>query len=288
MCNDLKSDMDAFATQIEKIHDPDQVKQRLRRLLANVDEAIPSLHLSLRSIENKTGTTAVSPAKLVQASNILRESTTTVFPIKLYSLFAANQRAASADAFSWKEEFHKAQLVVKNNNTKEKRDYRLYILEDTDDGLYHEEDEDKQELTVHVNQIERMYYTQSGQLLNIEDSKTPVLVLKVAKKPKEKIIEEHVVQVKESAPEIIQEELQESDWYAMGLWSTEDEENEDDSSESEKEVKSTKSSSSDVSSEDLNMNLLLLESIIKLALLETTEQMNHLYASDELINLYMK
>lgn len=288
MCNDLKSDMDAFASQVGKIQDPDQIKLRLGRLLANVDEAIPSLHLSLRSIENKTGAVAVSPGKLIQASSILR-GTDSVFRIRLYSLFTANQRAASVDAFTWKEEFHKAELVIKNDNTKEKRDYHLHIVEDTDDGLYHEEGEEKQQLKVDVCRIERMYYTQSGQLLNIENSKASVLVLKVAKKLKTKTAdgteEEHVVEVKESAPEIIKEELQESDWYAVGLWSDQESIEDDEDSDS---VKSSKSSSSNVSSTDLNLNLLLLESIIKLALLEITEQMNHLYASDELITLYMK
>jgi hypothetical protein len=291
MCNDLKSDMDAFAEQVEKIQDPDQVKLRLRRLLANVDEAIPSLHLSLRSIENKTGAAAVSPSKLVQASDILRGGSDAVFTVKLYSLFAANQRAASADAFTWKEELHKAELVIKDDHTKEKRDYHLQIVEDTDDGLYHDEGEAKQQLTVHVGQIERMYYTQSGQLLNIEDSKTPVLVLKVAKKLKVKTEEEtdeHVVEVKESAPEIVKEELQESDWYAVGLWSDQESVENDDDNEEEDENKEIKSSSSSVSSIGSNLSLLLLESVIKLALLEITEQMNHLYASDELISLYMK
>ncbi|EPB92006.1 hypothetical protein HMPREF1544_01069 [Mucor circinelloides 1006PhL] len=283
MCNDLKSDMDDFAAK--SMDNPDQVKARLKQLLANVDDAIPSLHLSLRSIENKTGTTAVSPAKLIQASNILKGKNA-VFCVKLYSLFSANQRAASAEAFTWKEEFFKASLIVKSTG---EFSYELAITEDTDDGRYHEEGE--QEIKrIDVSHIDRMYYTQSGELLNIEDSKSPVLVMKVNKHEKDDASKESVVEVKETAPEIAREELQESDWYAVGLWT--EEVVESDSDEEEEEEENTEKKSSSSSSKPLpfenQLNLLLLESVVKLALLETTEQMNHINASDELITLYMK
>jgi hypothetical protein len=280
MCNDLKSDMDEFAAK--PMDNPDQVKARLKLLLSNVDDAIPSLHLSLRSIENKTGTTAISPAKLIQASNILKGKNV-VFSVKLYSLFSANQRAASSDAFTWKEEFFKASLVVK---TTSEFNYELAITEDTDDGRYHEEGE-QQTKVLDVSHIDRMYYTQSGELLNIEDSKSPVLVMKVNKHERDEESKETVVEVKESAPEIIKEELQESDWYAVGLWTEEVNESDSDSDD-ETEKKSNTSNNSKLTPFDNNLNLLLLESVIKLALLETTEKMNHINASDELITLYMK
>ncbi|KAL7308828.1 Ran-specific GTPase-activating protein 30 [Mucor circinelloides] len=282
MCNDLKSDMEDFAAK--SMDNPDQVKARLKQLLTNVDDAIPSLHLSLRSIENKTGTTAVSPAKLIQASNILKGKNA-VFCVKLYSLFSANQRAASAEAFTWKEEFFKASLVVKSTG---EFSYELVITEDTDDGRYHEEGEHEIK-RIDVSHIDRMYYTQSGELLNIEDSKSPVLVMKVNKHQKDDASKESVVEVKETAPEIAREELQESDWYAVGLWT--EEVIESDSDEEEEEEENTEKSSSRSSKPlpfENQLNLLLLESVVKLALLETTEQMNHINASDELITLYMK
>lgn len=282
MCNDLKSDMEDFAAK--SMDNPDQVKARLKQLLTNVDDAIPSLHLSLRSIENKTGTTAVSPAKLIQASNILKGKNA-VFCVKLYSLFSANQRAASAEAFTWKEEFFKASLVVKSTG---EFSYELVITEDTDDGRYHEEGEHEIK-RIDVSHIDRMYYTQSGELLNIEDSKSPVLVMKVNKHQKDDASKESVVEVKETAPEIAREELQESDWYAVGLWTEEVIESDSDDEEEEEEntEKSSSRSSKPLPFEN-QLNLLLLESVVKLALLETTEQMNHINASDELITLYMK
>lgn len=287
MCNDLKQDIDDFANQVNAITDPDQIKFRLKRLLSNVDDAIPSLHLSLRSIENKSGTAAVSPAKLVQASSILLNPQQQKFKIKLYSLFSANYRETSAKGFTWKEEFPKCDLTVVKKS-KHQLDYALEITEDTNDGLYHEEGEDKKKMVIDINHIQRMYYTQSGELLNIEDAKDAVLVMKVSKGEKKKndddsitSTDEKLIQVKETAPEIVKEELQEAQWYAVGLWTDHEEEDSSDDEKSDK-TKSTGSVS------DFSLNLLLLESVIKLALLEITEQMNHLQASDELITLYMK
>lgn len=301
MCNDLKQDIDDFAAQVSTIKEPEQVKSRLKRLLSNVDEAIPSLHLSLRSIENKEGKANVSPAKLIQSSSILSgHQKERKFVVKLYSLFTANYREASAQAFTWKEEFHKCNLVVnkKEAGEKGKRDYALEITEDTDDGLYHEEGEEKQQLIIDISHIDRMYYTQSGELLNIEDAKSPVLVMKVVKNVKKSTSDdEKLIEVKETAPEIQKEELSEANWYAVGLWTEEEEEEEEeedsDDENSTDDKKTNPTASSSVSSLSINsntfsMNLLLLESLIKLALLEITEQMDHMNASDELITLYMK
>ncbi|KAI8647536.1 RanGTP-binding protein-domain-containing protein [Parasitella parasitica] len=283
MCNDLKSEMDDFAAK--PMQNPDQVKARLKLLLSNVDDAIPSLHLSLRSIENKTGAAALSPAKLIQASSILKGKEA-VFCVKLYSLFSAVSRAASADAFSWKEEFFKASLVIKSTG---EFSYQLEITEDTNDGRYHEEGE-SQIKVLNVSHIHRMYYTQSGELLNIEDSKTPVLVMKVDKHDRDGDGDgdgkETVVQVKESAPEIVKEELRESDWYAVGLWTEQAVDDSDSDSEDDDNGDQQKSGGFELTSVNRHLNLLLLESVIKLALLETTEKMDHIYASDELITLY--
>ncbi|RCH86103.1 hypothetical protein CU097_002106 [Rhizopus azygosporus] len=264
MCNDLKRDIDNFANQVDTIKEPEQVKYQLKRLLENIDDAIPSLHLALRSIENQLGRATVSPSRLVRASSVLNSDSKT-FTLKLYSLFTANQRDASAYAFTWKEEFHKCKLTVS------KKDWNrtLVIQEDLNDGLYHEEDEEGKKMTIEIENIERMYYTQSGELLNIEDAKTSVLVLKVLKEKKSEKEEESKVETKQTAPEIIKEELRTANWYAFGLW------NDDDDDEQDTKVKKD------------TLDILLLESVIKLCSLEAKEQMSHLEASDELIQLYM-
>ncbi|KAI8366952.1 RanGTP-binding protein-domain-containing protein [Choanephora cucurbitarum] len=265
MCNDLKTEMESFANQ--NMTDPEQVKRRLRQLLEEIDDTIPSLHLSLRSIENRAGKPRLSLSRLVQASHLLTDQSC-LMDVRLYSLFSANQ---AANGFTWKEEFHKATLTIAQ--------HRISLKENLDDGLYH--DEKEKELKMDIEKIKRMYYTQSGQLLNIEDAKSPVLVIKLAKTQKAK--KDVVVEVKEATPEIIKEELQAFDWYAIELWSdpkASDSDSDDDSTKEEipkEEKKPTQP-----------QNLLLLETIIKLALLEITEDMNHLEASDDLLTLYMQ
>jgi hypothetical protein len=69
--------------------------------------------------------------------------------------------------------------------------YDLVLEEDFNDGLYHEElvDQDESENTeirgrewrIPVEEVERLYYSSSGRLLEIEGARHPVLVLKVVK-----------------------------------------------------------------------------------------------------------
>lgn len=242
----------------------DQIKQRLSRLLSNVDDAIPSLHLALRSIGSHES--AISPSHLLHASRILTGASAT-FTIKFYSLFTANVRAASdTKPFTWKEEFHKAQLSIENKGF----DHTVLIKEDLDDGLYHEEE--GKECPLQVSRIDRMYYTQSGELLNIEDAKSPVLVIKVLKHKKQ----DKTLKVEETSPDIDKDELKDANWYAVELCK-EDPKESSDSEDGEKKEEAKPNP----------MNLLLLEAVIKLALLEVSEQMDHMEASDELLNLYM-
>ncbi|KAI8354005.1 RanGTP-binding protein-domain-containing protein [Blakeslea trispora] len=297
MCNDLKTEMESFASQ--NMTDPEQVKRQLRRLLQEVDDTIPSLHLSLRSIENRAGKPNLSPARLMQASHILTDQRDDyVLDVRLYSLFSSNQRAATVEGFTWKEEFHKA--VLKISHDKE-YGYTVSIAESLDDGLYHDEGSKGRKLGLELEKIKRMYYTQSGELLNIEDAKSPVLVMKLAKERTEDT--EEVVEVKEATPKIIKEELQAFDWYAVELWNNgqvddnDDDDDEDDDDEDNK-VEQTETSQDKAQQGGKNnvasskpmqpQNLLLLETVIKLALLETTEQMSHLEASDDLLTLYMQ
>ncbi|KAI9273752.1 RanGTP-binding protein-domain-containing protein [Sporodiniella umbellata] len=268
MCNDLKQDIDEFSQLVETTKEPESIQRRLQKLLSNVDDTVPSLHLALRSIENKAGRLTASPSRLVRASALLSGPKKT-FVLKLYSLFTAN-----AKGFTWKEEFRKCQLSVEKQGGWE---LQLVIQEDVNDGLYHEGEGEK--MVVQVDNIQRMYHTQSGELLNIEDLKSSVLVLKVSKK-KEESKTESKIETKDSSPEIIQEELRVSNWYAFGLY-------DDDQSEEEDDDENEEGSKHEPLKKPDPFDLLLLESVIKLGLLESTEQLSHLEASDELINLYM-
>ena len=312
LCNDLKHDIDTFAEEMKdyydttatkkKSNDKDKstttsayVRSRLKTLLASVDVSIPSLHLALRSLESPSDKKYVSSSKLLQASAILKKTKKCQFRLRLYSLFAANAREDNTAGFTWKEEFAKCQLQINNNKKEKGHDdkfaYELKLTEDLDDGRYHEENEGPHTLAIDLSNVKRMYYTRSGALLNIEDSKTAVLVLKVVKK--KDINEENEedpgnIEVKEENPEIIQSELKQADWYAVEIWTNGDEDEDDEDDEEERDKKSEASAKTQQQQQQIEQpSLLLLESVIKLALLEISEQMDHLDASDDLINLYM-
>ncbi|KAI8328144.1 RanGTP-binding protein-domain-containing protein [Chlamydoabsidia padenii] len=277
MCNDLKRDLDQFTqetnTALKNRSDPVRLVSKLKHLLTQVDDTVPSLYLSLRSIDSSS--TKISSSKLVQASHILLQpGSSSSFTVTLYSLFAANIRPPSAltpSSFecTWKEEARKCRLTIEKQSSS--FDYRLVLKEDTDDGLYHDAEEKPKEWYWQVDHIKRMFYTKSGKLLNIEDTTDSVLVVKLLKnKPNDDDDDGSPVltPTKVATPDIHRDELQLADWFAVGMWNN--------------------SNNSDApTNPSPSMNLLLLESVIKLALLEVTEQMNHLDASDELLNLYM-
>ncbi|CAG8627087.1 11027_t:CDS:2, partial [Paraglomus occultum] len=164
---------------------------------------------------------SVSPSRLMQASSLLNDThhefikftepsirVGSPFKVKLYYLFAGNVRPKSVGDFTWKEEFTKCDAEVirirNNNHGNEEGEfcYELILTEDLNDGRYHEEfdmgDRKKQKETIAklgksnviipgkvkritVRNISRLYYNSSGSLLNIEESKSPVLVITVIK-----------------------------------------------------------------------------------------------------------
>ncbi|ORZ05994.1 RanGTP-binding protein-domain-containing protein [Absidia repens] len=330
MCNDLKRDLDLFSreteTALKNKSDPAGLVAKLKRLLTQVDDTVPSLYISLRSIDSLSNKT--SSSKLVQSSNILQQQQQPVpaFTVTLYSLFAANVRSAavltpSAFECTWKEEARKCQLTFEKQTSSTHIGYDVVLKEDTNDGLYHDPEEKSKEWRWKVDHIKRMFYTKSGKLLNIEDSRTSVLVIKLLKNKKQNKDDDSgddttdsttpspVMKANEASPDIHRDELQMADWFALEIWSDK-EEDENDSGDSgdsddpeddnlgnntkQQQQQTTTTTTTTTTKDGLSplepsppMNLLLLESVIKLALLEVTEQLNHLNASDELLDMYM-
>jgi hypothetical protein len=324
MCNDLKRDLDLFTLEtqaaLKSKSDPVALVSKLKRLLTQVDDTVPSLYLSLRSIDSSSD--KISSSKLVQASNLLQQqqNPSSSFTVTLYSLFAANIRppstlAPSSFECTWKEEARKCHLTIEKQKQQSSPSsppsigYELVLKEDTDDGLYHDKDDKPKEWHWQVDHIKRMFYTKSGKLLNIEDARASVLVLKLLKKDLDGGDEtsssspQPVMKAKEATPDIQRSELQVADWFAVEIWNDSSDDDDDDSEDDDGEDNDTEATNkkqsktkqddtkdaigSDLTEPMLPMNLLLLESVIKLALLEVTEQMNHLNASDELLNMYM-
>ncbi|KAI9318045.1 RanGTP-binding protein-domain-containing protein [Dichotomocladium elegans] len=291
LCNDLERNIDEFAAELgdpKATNTDEYVRQRLKTLLQTIDNTVPSLHLALRNLPGKS---SVSLSRLLQASAILTSSITAPDPfvLRMYSLFAAG----SGNVLSWKEEFAKCTLVPKQNNGYHNV---LEITEDLNDGRFHEEGEKPRVLTMDLTQLKRMYYTRSGTLLNLDDSKESVLVIKVLKKKERQQSKADSpsspaagqIKAKEVDPEIERDELSEADWYALEIWkdNTEDDSDEEEKEEGQQVTVEAKESKLQTSGTD-GKSLLLLEAVIRLSLLETSEKMNHLNASDDLIRLYM-
>ncbi|KAI8869103.1 Ran-binding-domain-containing protein, partial [Ramicandelaber brevisporus] len=262
---------------------------------------------------------SVSPGRLMQASNCLIEassrataalSTTAVgplFPLRLFSLFTSSVRAKGMSDVTWCEEFAKchAQLTrsidIQPQSTQDDWsasvdtvrsagfEYHLLITEDLNDGRYHEEIADMRLKSgmivpgrvryIPVTNIQRLCYTSSGNLLNIEESRSPVLVLKVVDDNKKN----------STVP----------DWIALELF-TEDSDTDDDDTESEtdddedEEEESESATADDTETgqdtedgSECEAELGLLEYMLRLSALETCEQRPHQLIPDEKINLFI-
>ena len=118
---------------------------------------------------------SVSPSRLLQASSILRAADNVFeksrqpvqvgpnFIVKFYSIFTSHARVNSVKDIQWKEEYAKccATIIrvpsrahneggISRNSSNENRiltftegyEYELRLIEDLDDGRYHEELED--------------------------------------------------------------------------------------------------------------------------------------------------
>jgi hypothetical protein len=117
----------------------------------------------------------VSPSRLLQASSLLRSADDTfekngqpvqvgpAFIVKFYSIFTSHARVSSIKDIQWKEEYakcracivrvasraHKEETATRTSSAEsgfgtliDGYEYELRLMEDLDDGRYHEELED--------------------------------------------------------------------------------------------------------------------------------------------------
>ncbi|CAG8741785.1 13417_t:CDS:2 [Cetraspora pellucida] len=210
------------STDKKRFFNASKVTNEMQTLIQKIEKFVPYLNLMMTTSGANLGWSlpnSTSPSRLLQASDALREANRLFsksskqirvgpgYKLKLYYMFTASVRPKSVNDFTWKEEFSKCDAAlyrvhdVKENEEREYI-YELIIVEDLNDGRYHEEfDNDGPAIQlaeeaklgqqsqsipgkikrIPVGEISRLYYTSSGSLLNIEDSKSPVLVLKVIK-----------------------------------------------------------------------------------------------------------
>lgn len=299
MCKDLRRDIDSFSADIDMeskttTTTPDFVALQLRNVLQKVDDTIPWLQLALRTSDIEKGTRRgvnASTSRLLRAASVLRQckddGKTIEFNLRLYSMFLGNARPSTAKDFTWKEDYHKCKVtLIKKSAFK----YELNIEEDLNDLRYHEEGEKPGQLNFDISSLQRMYYTKSGELLNIEDSKTPVLVLKITKDAAAAASNAEASSDSKSNTSTLKtissDEAHAATWYALEEWK-----DDEDDSDNEDEDTSQKDKAQDQSSQTQKLpfhpTLPILEATLRLAQLEITEEMDVLQAGDDLIDLYM-
>ncbi|KAJ1654897.1 Ran-specific GTPase-activating protein 30, partial [Dispira simplex] len=112
------------------------------------------------------------------------------FTLTLFSLFTSSVRHKAHNDFTWKEEYPKCRGYLRRvRHPMMSYAYEFVLVEDLNDGRYHE-DLSLTNITSDtcvpgetrvypVIDIVRLHYSSAGQLLHIEDSTRPVLVLQV-------------------------------------------------------------------------------------------------------------
>ncbi|CAN6659712.1 ran-specific GTPase-activating protein 30 [Trichomonascus vanleenenianus] len=338
LTQELKADIDEFEKKIESINEEillsgrrtvndsnqavvKQVEAYIGNLLFRIEEAIPLISLALTTSGANLSSNlpdSVSPGRLLQAANYLSKGDTEfenksrksnlqigpTFILKLYSIFygtARDSHTTAAGDITWKEEFAKCSVKLWRapcENKFDRYNYELTIEEDLDDGRYHDKHETVSKRVVDVCSVTRLFFSASGRLLEIEDSQSPVLVLKlntIFNSQKSRLRQPY-----DHAGAVVVDELGHIEWLALELYDDGDSQesplSDDSESESDTESESESPSSLDRVQERLDAlslseqvpSLSLLEYLVRLSALQTNDQMSIYEITDERISLYLR
>lgn len=300
-----------------------RVQESMDELLKRVEEAIPLIQLALTTSGANLSSNlppSVSPARLLQASDALRTAERVfnassgtqdvqvgpVFEIKSYTTFSASARdpkLAQNGDITWKEDMARCEVSIWQRR---KRGYHYYLrlVENQDDGRYHEDA--ARVVKIDVSKVTRLFFSASGKLLEIEDAKSPVLVLKINHAD----LENEDVFSEDAGEEASVE------WLALENYRYVESPDEDSfnyngdvsydmESEPPTPVKPTRAGAgglhdpimNDISSVARQLDTLdvadthsisLLEYIIRLTALQSNDQESALHITDERLNLYLR
>ncbi|ORX68511.1 Ran-binding-domain-containing protein [Linderina pennispora] len=279
----LRRDIVKFSEKLERLEAAGAKRAELS-LLAKIEEAVPLLNLALTTSGSALGRSDASR----RVTGAADAGISTPFSLRLYSLFVGSVRPKTRNDFTWKEEYAKCQaelwrVPADDKEAADALQYELRIIEDLNDGRYHEDEEASDKVTLaagstvkpgrvmrmRLDSIANMHYTSAGSLLNIEESNSPVLVVHFQTGAGRNYDGESD-EGEEDAQTI--RESQVDKWYALEVLDEADDA--PDGSESD-------SDSEDDSAEPL------LEYMVRLAAVEMSEQMSHLEVPDEKLRLYL-
>ena len=260
------------------------------------------------------------------------------FWLKYYMIFYANVRMVTVRDIQWKEEYAKCKAAVVRVPSKDSSsshwEYEFRTTEDLNDGRFHEElgeDQAKEakdgfiagrQRSLSIHKIARLFYQHAGSLLNLEESLSPVLIVKLnhaAPRP-EILLEQRSESLSEEAFAAGNETEDDTDehrgipgqieWIAFEVYDVKEETDGDDTSEEEGEDEDTETekSSADINtltnflskvdldaeikstrrSQEQAQALSILEYILRLCAVETFEQTSFLNLTDEQLALFLR
>lgn len=314
--------------------------QLVYSLSSRIEKAVPLISLAIVASRagagaGLTGKVDMSPGRVMQAARELW-----VADEKFSSLKRASKAVEVGPAFgmvyyrvfesresvTWKEEQARSEVQVWRVDSlsatgfgvsKKECEYRylLTVKENFDDGRYHEKYEKPKLKVLELEKVQRLFFTASGQLLELEDSKSPVLVLKMNIDDDQQLKEENTLKsdianeppaVSETA-ETENEELadtsflttsqfenSQSDWIAFEEYLTSSPTSSEDEDEGEDKDKRSDPLSTQLESMTLSTSnslssssLSLLEYIIRMAALQCRDQMSVYDVTDERLRMYL-
>lgn len=261
----------------------------MRTLINKIDSFVPHIGLVLAMSERNMSTKfkeVVSPNRLLNATAAMTASNKEFddsdgkldvivgkpVSVTLYDVFYNNNVDKTDESFiMWQEKFTRANLtIVRRPDKNLSYVYDLHIVEDFDDGRYHDMDEPNGERSIDLRQIHRVFFSASGTLLKIEDQFSPVLVLKVNKLSKEELADPKKVDA------IDPNNDENFTWLAIGDFEiVPDSDSEDEDPDSLPKVNGASP-------------LALLEYILRLCALQTNDQAPIFKCSDERLMAYLE
>jgi RanGTP-binding protein len=287
---------DELREKLKKTSLENPSEEDLKELIEMIDDLIPLIGLVKSA--NVQRSESISCSRLLNASAAIvtgdaimtytRPSTAiqiaTPFPVRLYSLFEGSIRKKNSPDTTWKEDFTRATVTVERVALTGSRTYQLKIVQDLDDGRYHEEDEIGSTKLIGITDIVKMYYTISGKLLNIADATLPVLVLKLSSPEMEK---KNTSATPRSAAK--------TEWIALELYRDDKDDNEEEDEGAKNLTRNLESLEIDSGGPAIEADthtpldsLCLLEYLIRLCSLESNEVVSHTKVDDRIFNLYFQ
>lgn len=346
LTRDLKRSIELFQQKLEDVENEKNVQLAMKEvhffsadLLGRIEESIPLINLALTtSGANLTSglPNTVSPGRLLQASKILNQadenynairSTTKAgshqrkpiqvgpeYELTIYSVYAATAHTDAAlgggAEIAWKEDYVRSKVRLMRmwpEDSRIKYSYQIEIVEDYDDGRYHDEEETQpRKRNIDVSTIMKLSFTASGKLLEIEESSSPVLTLKM-NKHYGKLVRKFSRGLTEEYDEekFYREMAENEEWIALEMYKSDDSESNDNSEDDLWESASDSSDTADHGDEasddkdlsrameqmaigDTKPSLSLLEYLIRLSSLQANDQESIYNIQDERIALYLR